>query len=84
MAYFCIIRGGVGLEQEPIRVREMDKIGFQYPTIPRLTDWTIFIISNLDFLQAKICFCVSGGEELLSTSQKGYFRGVCGDGENCY
>ena len=67
-----------------IRVREMDKIGFQYPTIPRLTDWTIFIISNLDFLQAKICFCVSGGEELLSTSQKGYFRGVCGDGENCY
>ena len=33
-----------------IRIRERDNIGFQYPTIPRLTDWTIFILESVDFL----------------------------------
>ena len=33
-----------------IGIRERDNIGFQYPTIPRLTDWTIFILESVDFL----------------------------------
>jgi len=38
-----------------IRVREMDKIGFQYPTISRLTDWTIFILENENLLRQNRC-----------------------------
>tara|TARA_B000000437_G_C11532569_1_gene259880 strand:- start:1 stop:609 length:609 start_codon:yes stop_codon:yes gene_type:complete len=35
-----------------IRLEEMDKIGFQYPTIPRLTDWTIFVNTNIDIIKS--------------------------------
>ena len=35
-----------------IRLEEMDKIGFQYPTIPRLTDWTIFVMENVNFFKS--------------------------------
>ena len=29
---------------------EIKKLGRVYPTIPRLTDWTIFILESVDFL----------------------------------
>ena len=35
-----------------IRLEEMDKFGFQYPTTPRLTDWTIFVKTNLDIIKS--------------------------------
>lgn len=35
-----------------IRLEEMHKIGFQYPTIPRLTDWTIFVNTNIDIIKS--------------------------------
>ena len=38
-----------------IRMRDMEKIGFQYPTIPRLTDWTIFILENKNLLRQNKC-----------------------------
>ena len=53
-----------------VRDEEMEKNGFQYPTTPRLTDWTIFIITNLDFFPNKNLHSDCACKELLSANCK--------------